>query len=53
VSGLLSRHLTLAQSYPEARGHVFFSAKEVGADRNGAMAQVVADHYQQPAMPPR
>ncbi|WP_405815079.1 family 10 glycosylhydrolase [Streptomyces sp. NBC_01390] len=49
----LSRHLTLAQSYPEARGHVFFSAKEVGADRNGAMAQVVADHYQQPAMPPR
>ncbi|MDX2540835.1 glycoside hydrolase family 10 protein [Streptomyces sp. WI04-05B] len=49
----LSRHLTLAQSHPEARGHVFFSAKEVGADRIGAMARVVADHYQQPAMPPR
>ncbi|MEH0421945.1 glycoside hydrolase family 10 protein [Streptomyces sp. B21-083] len=49
----LSRHLTLAQNYPEARGHVFFAAKEVGDDRIGAMARVVADHYQQPAMPPR
>lgn len=41
----LSRHLTLADRYPEVRGHVFFSAKEVGQDRNGAMARVVADHY--------
>lgn len=49
----LSRHLTLARNYPEARGHVFFSAKEVGTDKIGAMARVVADHYQQPAMPPR
>lgn len=49
----LSRHLTLARGYPEARGHVFFSAKEVGTDMIGAMARVVADHYQQPAMPPR
>ena len=31
--------------YPEVRGHVFFSAKEVVADRIGAMARVVADHY--------
>ncbi|MET9499646.1 family 10 glycosylhydrolase [Streptomyces sp. NPDC006552] len=41
----LSRHLDLAAGYPEVRGHVFFSAKEVGQDRNGAMARVVADHY--------
>ncbi|WP_430727304.1 glycoside hydrolase family 10 protein [Streptomyces beigongshangae] len=45
----LSKHLTLAKDHPEVGGHVFFSAKEVVADRNGAMARVVADHYQQPA----
>ncbi|GHF82796.1 glycoside hydrolase family 10 protein [Streptomyces griseosporeus] len=48
----LSRHLTLAKKYPQARGHVFFSAREVAADRAGAMARVVADHYAQPAPPP-
>ncbi|CAM5496694.1 family 10 glycosylhydrolase [Streptomyces hirsutus] len=41
----LSRHLTLAAKYPEVKGHIFFAAKEVGADRIGAMARVVADHY--------
>ncbi|MGN9817102.1 glycoside hydrolase family 10 protein [Streptomyces sp. SD11] len=49
----LSRHLTLAADHPEVGGHVFFSAKEVAADRIGAMARVVADHYQQPAKPSR
>ncbi|MFF6994075.1 glycoside hydrolase family 10 protein [Streptomyces sp. NPDC008313] len=49
----LSRHLTLAQEYPQVRGHVFFSAKEAGEDRIGAMARVVADHYRHPARPPR
>lgn len=49
----LSRHLTLAAQYPEVRGHVFFSAKEVGEDRIGAMARVVADHYQRPAKAPQ
>ncbi|MEU6376392.1 family 10 glycosylhydrolase [Streptomyces sp. NPDC046909] len=49
----LSRHLTLAKDHPEVRGHVFFAAKEVAADPIGAMARVVADHYQQPARPPR
>ncbi|TLS45572.1 hypothetical protein FE633_14270 [Streptomyces montanus] len=48
----LSRHLTLAAEYPQVRGHVFFSAKEVGADRIGALARVVADHYQRSANPP-
>ncbi|WP_353941439.1 family 10 glycosylhydrolase [Streptomyces sp. HUAS MG91] len=41
----LSRHLTFADSRREVRGHIYFSAKEVGEDRIGAMARVVADHY--------
>lgn len=41
----LSRHLTLCRELPEVRGHVFFSAKEVGEDRSGAMDRVVTDHY--------
>ncbi|MFB9524567.1 glycoside hydrolase family 10 protein [Streptomyces cremeus] len=41
----LSRHLTLARSHPEVRGHVFFSGREVAEDRIGAMRRVVADHY--------
>ncbi|MFF2506720.1 glycoside hydrolase family 10 protein [Streptomyces sp. NPDC058067] len=41
----LSRHLTFTERFPQVRGHVFFSATEVGADRIGAMAQVVDDHY--------
>ncbi|MEV5883369.1 family 10 glycosylhydrolase [Streptomyces sp. NPDC052020] len=49
----LSRHLTLAGEYAQVRGHVFFAAKDVAADRVGAMARVVADHYGQPANPPR
>ncbi|WP_367324411.1 glycoside hydrolase family 10 protein [Streptomyces sp. HUAS ZL42] len=49
----LSRHLTLAARYPQVRGHVFFAARDVAADRIGAMKRVVADHYQQPARPPR
>ncbi|MFE0255016.1 glycoside hydrolase family 10 protein [Streptomyces sp. NPDC059010] len=49
----LSGHLTLAKQYPEVYGHVYFAAKDLAADRIGAMAQVVADHYGQPAMTPR
>ncbi|MBK3644682.1 glycoside hydrolase family 10 protein [Streptomyces sp. MBT33] len=49
----LSRHLTLAADHPQVRGHVYFAAKDVAADPIGAMARVIADHYQQPARPPR
>ncbi|MER5835024.1 family 10 glycosylhydrolase [Streptomyces sp. NPDC002130] len=49
----LSRHLTLAGEYAQVRGHVYFAARDVAADRIGAMARVVADHYGQPAPPPR
>lgn len=49
----LSRHLTLAARYDGVRGHCYFSAKEVGVDRDGAMDLVVADHYPARARPPR
>ncbi|MEU9164029.1 family 10 glycosylhydrolase [Streptomyces sp. NPDC048424] len=49
--GELSKHLRLAAGHPEVRGHVYFSAKQVAADPNGAMARVVADHYQSAASP--
>lgn len=49
----LSRHLTFARAHPEVRGHVYFAAREVSQDAHGAMARVVADHYQQRAAPPR
>ncbi|MGX1566588.1 glycoside hydrolase family 10 protein [Streptomyces sp. NPDC055506] len=42
----LSRHLALAEDYAQVRGHVFFAAKDVATDRIGAMAKVVADHYE-------
>uniref|UniRef100_UPI0021A98C80 glycoside hydrolase family 10 protein n=1 Tax=Streptomyces candidus TaxID=67283 RepID=UPI0021A98C80 len=41
----LSRHLTLAKSHPEVRGHVFFAGREMREDRIGAMRRVVQDHY--------
>jgi len=49
----LSRHLALAADHPQVGGHVFFAAREVAGDPIGAMARVVADHYRQPAKPPR
>lgn len=49
----LSRHLTLADEYPQVRGHVFFAAQDVARDPLGAMTRVVADHYRRPARPPR
>ncbi|WP_432038617.1 glycoside hydrolase family 10 protein [Streptomyces cucumeris] len=49
----LSHHLTFDRDFPQVRGNVFFSAKEVAADRNGAMARVVADHYGCRVRPPR
>ncbi|MBT2447213.1 family 10 glycosylhydrolase [Streptomyces sp. ISL-43] len=47
----LSRHVRFARGYPEVRGHAYFSAKQVAADPNGAMARVVADHYPAVAAP--
>ncbi|MFJ7241527.1 glycoside hydrolase family 10 protein [Streptomyces olivaceus] len=49
----VSRHITLGARYPQVRGHVYFSAKDVAEDRSGAMARVAADHYTEPAAVPR
>ncbi|KUJ66592.1 hypothetical protein ACZ90_34835 [Streptomyces albus subsp. albus] len=49
----LSRHLTFDRDFPEVRGNVWFSAREVVQDRIGALAQVVADHYPGRVRPPR
>ncbi|MEU9556742.1 glycoside hydrolase family 10 protein [Streptomyces fumanus] len=48
-AGELSRHLSLAAAHPQVRGHVFFGARDVRANRIGAMARVAADHYGRPA----
>ncbi|MGW1874923.1 glycoside hydrolase family 10 protein [Streptomyces sp. NPDC001975] len=48
----LSKHLTLADQYPQVGGHVYFAAQDVAADPIGALSRVVADHYRQPALPP-
>ncbi|TXS78816.1 hypothetical protein EAO76_04455 [Streptomyces sp. sk2.1] len=49
----LSRHVTFAAGYDQARGHVYFSGKSVVNDAIGAMDRVVADHYRNRARPPR
>ncbi|PNE41454.1 glycoside hydrolase family 10 protein [Streptomyces noursei] len=45
----LSRHVSFARRYPQVRGHVYFSAKDVVRDPLGALARVVEDHYGGPA----
>lgn len=49
----LSRHLRFDRRWPQVRGNVFFSAKDVVGDPTGAMSRVVADHYQTRARAPR
>ncbi|MBA9044846.1 glycoside hydrolase family 10 protein [Streptomyces griseofuscus] len=49
----LTRHLTLAARRPQVGGHIFFAAQDMADDPIGAMRRVVADHYAQPASPPR
>ena len=46
----LSRHLTLNRGHPAARGDVYFSAKDVRADRLGSISRLAADHYTRPAL---
>jgi uncharacterized lipoprotein YddW (UPF0748 family) len=49
----LSRHLTHNQRFPEVRGNIYFAAREIATDRNGAMRHVVADHYPTRVRTPR
>ncbi|MEV0379280.1 family 10 glycosylhydrolase [Nonomuraea sp. NPDC050643] len=48
----LSDHLTDNRKHPEVVGDVFFSAKDVKADRIGAFTRVVNAHYGKPALLP-
>ncbi|SCE67935.1 Uncharacterized lipoprotein YddW, UPF0748 family [Micromonospora echinospora] len=51
-AGELTSHFTLNRSHPQVVGDIHFSAKDVRANRIGAMARVVADHYSRPALLP-
>ncbi|MFC4118723.1 family 10 glycosylhydrolase [Nonomuraea zeae] len=48
----LSDHLTDNRQHPEVVGDVFFSAKDVKADRIGAITRLVNAHYAKPALLP-
>ncbi|MEU7996419.1 family 10 glycosylhydrolase [Micromonospora sp. NPDC049060] len=48
----LTDHLTLNRSYPRIVGDIHFSAKDVRADRIGAVSRTATDHYRRPALAP-
>ncbi|MDP4510789.1 family 10 glycosylhydrolase [Nonomuraea turcica] len=48
----LSDHLTDNRKHPEVVGDVYFSAKDVKADRIGAITRLVNTHYTKPALLP-
>ncbi len=48
----MTKHLTFNRAYPEVRGDVYFSAKDVNANRLGHMDILAADHYSRPALVP-
>ncbi|MEU6997352.1 family 10 glycosylhydrolase [Nonomuraea sp. NPDC046570] len=51
-AGELSDHLTYNRQHPEVLGDVFFSAKDVKADRLGSVTKLAAAHYSRPALVP-
>src|SRR5581483_1288005 len=48
----LSDHLTLNRTHPEILGDIYFSAKDVAANRIGSIDQLVNTHYTKPAIVP-
>ncbi|MGH3994871.1 MAG: glycoside hydrolase family 10 protein, partial [Pseudonocardiaceae bacterium] len=48
----MPRHLTFNRAYPQVLGDVYFSAKDVRANRLSHMDLLVAQHYQRPALVP-
>jgi uncharacterized lipoprotein YddW (UPF0748 family) len=48
----LSKHLDLDAELDEVDGNVYFSAVSLRDDTTGSVAQLVADHYQYPALVP-
>ncbi|QNN53025.1 glycoside hydrolase family 10 protein [Nocardioides mesophilus] len=48
----MTRHLTFNRDFPQVQGDIYFSAKDVRANRLGHMDLVQADHYAHPALIP-
>ncbi|HSE69594.1 MAG TPA: family 10 glycosylhydrolase, partial [Nocardioidaceae bacterium] len=48
----MSKHLTFNRDHPEVDGDIYFSAKDVRANRLGHMDIVEAEHYAHPALLP-
>lgn len=48
----MTRHLYFNREYPEVDGDIYFSAKQVRANRLGHMDIVEAEHYSRPALQP-
>ncbi|MFF5207197.1 family 10 glycosylhydrolase [Streptosporangium sp. NPDC000396] len=48
----LTNHLYDNRGHPEVLGDVFFSAKDVRANRIGSIARLTSDHYSRPALIP-
>jgi uncharacterized lipoprotein YddW (UPF0748 family) len=48
----MSKHLTFNRSYPQAGGDIYFSAKQVRANKLAHMTIVKRDHYGNPAIQP-
>jgi uncharacterized lipoprotein YddW (UPF0748 family) len=48
----MSKHFVFNRDYPQVQGNVHFSAKDVRADRLGAVSQYAREHYSRPALPP-
>jgi uncharacterized lipoprotein YddW (UPF0748 family) len=48
----MSNHLTFNRSYPEVDGDIYFSAKDVRADRLGHWDILQGEHYAHPAIQP-
>jgi uncharacterized lipoprotein YddW (UPF0748 family) len=48
----LSRQLDVNEKHSEVRGDVFFSARDLAANRRGFVDRLVADHYARPALVP-
>ncbi len=51
--GELPAHLALNRKYPEIKGDVFFSAKQLLTDPLGVMNRIAAGAYKRPALVPR
>ncbi|HEU5160305.1 MAG TPA: family 10 glycosylhydrolase [Streptosporangiaceae bacterium] len=51
-AGELSRQLDVNKRHPQVRGDVFFSARDLAADRRGFARRLAAGHYARPALVP-